>query len=274
MLYNAGLFEEAGVKTPKEYYEEGNWTWETFLETCRAMTQDLDGDGVTDVWGCNVNNLALNLGYAIVGFNDDGSAYSKIDSDENREIMEFMYQLCSVEKVIPDASVDLSTISCAKGTCAMEQNYSLYGKVADDGSAIIPVPMPKKTADSEYVSHYMNDYAYYVGAACDEPEMAVDLAAYLMVNAHQLYRSKRLELKNNNDSIDLQYILDLDKTLMAVTVNDWFTMSGVTINLPANHNGDYGIIFTTPTATAMATLAEKHQAEIDTYNAKYVYFTA
>ena len=61
---------------------------------------------------------------------------------------------------------------------------------------------------------------------------------------------------------------------MAVTVNDWFTMSGVTINLPANHNGDYGIIFTTPTATAMATLAEKHQAEIDTYNAKYVYFTA
>jgi multiple sugar transport system substrate-binding protein len=33
IYYNADLFAEAGLDTPTEMLEAGNWTWETFLET-------------------------------------------------------------------------------------------------------------------------------------------------------------------------------------------------------------------------------------------------
>ncbi|HCW51390.1 MAG TPA: ABC transporter substrate-binding protein [Clostridiales bacterium] len=47
LLLNLHLFEERGVELPPG----GRWTWEEFLEACRRLTFDRDGDGNTDVWG-------------------------------------------------------------------------------------------------------------------------------------------------------------------------------------------------------------------------------
>jgi len=49
--YNKTLFGQMGVKTPTEYFEEGNWNWDTFREVALAMTGDTDGDGVNDIYG-------------------------------------------------------------------------------------------------------------------------------------------------------------------------------------------------------------------------------
>jgi multiple sugar transport system substrate-binding protein len=32
MYYNKKVLEEAGIKSPQEYYDEGNWNWDTFAE--------------------------------------------------------------------------------------------------------------------------------------------------------------------------------------------------------------------------------------------------
>lgn len=37
ILYNKTLFEENGITTPTEYYEAGNWTFETFEKACRDI---------------------------------------------------------------------------------------------------------------------------------------------------------------------------------------------------------------------------------------------
>lgn len=47
MLLNLDLFEEAGVTPP----ENGEWTWEEFVDTAEQLTFDRDGDGETDVYG-------------------------------------------------------------------------------------------------------------------------------------------------------------------------------------------------------------------------------
>ncbi|WP_246521626.1 extracellular solute-binding protein [Ornithinibacillus massiliensis] len=47
MLLNLELFEEAGVEAP----ENGEWTWEEFLEAAEKLTFDRDGDGTIDVYG-------------------------------------------------------------------------------------------------------------------------------------------------------------------------------------------------------------------------------
>lgn len=47
MLLNLDLFEERGVDPPKN----GEWTWEEFVDTAKALTFDRDGDGKIDVYG-------------------------------------------------------------------------------------------------------------------------------------------------------------------------------------------------------------------------------
>lgn len=37
VFYNKPLFEEYGFKTPKEYYEEGTWTWDALLKCAKAI---------------------------------------------------------------------------------------------------------------------------------------------------------------------------------------------------------------------------------------------
>ncbi len=51
IMFNKTLFENNGETTPLEHYKAGNWTWDTFRQTCINMTQDHDNDGMTDQYG-------------------------------------------------------------------------------------------------------------------------------------------------------------------------------------------------------------------------------
>jgi multiple sugar transport system substrate-binding protein len=49
MNFNVDLFDARRVPRP-----EPNWTWADFLDACRRLTFDADGDGHADVWGTAV----------------------------------------------------------------------------------------------------------------------------------------------------------------------------------------------------------------------------
>ena len=51
LSFNLQMIEEANLEDPRDLVEAGEWTWEKFLEYCQVLTQDVDGDGVTDVYG-------------------------------------------------------------------------------------------------------------------------------------------------------------------------------------------------------------------------------
>ncbi|MCB0191951.1 MAG: sugar ABC transporter substrate-binding protein [Anaerolineae bacterium] len=46
VFYNKKIFDAYNMPYPTD-----DWTWDEFLETAQALTQDTDGDGNTDVWG-------------------------------------------------------------------------------------------------------------------------------------------------------------------------------------------------------------------------------
>jgi multiple sugar transport system substrate-binding protein len=50
VYYNRAMFDAAGIEHPTP-----EWTWDDFMETARALTQDTDGDGEVDQWGF-INN--------------------------------------------------------------------------------------------------------------------------------------------------------------------------------------------------------------------------
>lgn len=85
VFYNKPLFEENGFKNPKEYYEEGTWTWDTLLKCARdikALGPDYKGIGLesdiltdslgtsfikydykTNLFSSGINDKALLEGY-------------------------------------------------------------------------------------------------------------------------------------------------------------------------------------------------------------------
>lgn len=88
ILYNEDLFDQAGVPTPRELVQRGEWTWEMFAEVSRRIREEtgvygfqtMDGQGFdirvwhtlvpilrsygTDVWDRN-NNVMLNSPEAV-----------------------------------------------------------------------------------------------------------------------------------------------------------------------------------------------------------------
>jgi len=46
VFYNKRIFDKFGVS-----YPPAEWTWDEFMDTVKALTKDIDGDGETDVWG-------------------------------------------------------------------------------------------------------------------------------------------------------------------------------------------------------------------------------
>ena len=48
--YNADLFRSAGVQTPGELFEAGNWNWETFRESAAAVTDSETYGTHLDAW--------------------------------------------------------------------------------------------------------------------------------------------------------------------------------------------------------------------------------
>jgi len=53
LAYNKDLFDRAGVPYPTD-----DWTWDDFLRLAHQLTRDLDGDGLVDQWGTQVERAA------------------------------------------------------------------------------------------------------------------------------------------------------------------------------------------------------------------------
>jgi len=61
IFYNVDAFKKAGLKTPTEYWREGKWDWNTYLELAEKLTT---GSGADKIWG--TGNLGVTNEYSFV----------------------------------------------------------------------------------------------------------------------------------------------------------------------------------------------------------------
>lgn len=100
LAYNQQLLDEAGLESPNALYERGEWTWDKWGEYMLAMTQDTDGDGVTDIYGFGsiwtslFDNLMMSNGTGIAM-----GATETFSSPEVAEVLEFIYDMYNVDCV-------------------------------------------------------------------------------------------------------------------------------------------------------------------------------
>lgn len=98
------MFTNNGVKTPREYWEEGNWTWDTFLEVAKELTQDTNNDKATDQWGYanwtpDVFAMANNASMART--NANGTVEIIWDQGPYKNSIQFAQDLMNKHKVTP-----------------------------------------------------------------------------------------------------------------------------------------------------------------------------
>ena len=102
--YNKTMFENNGVKTPREYWEEGNWNWDTFLEVAQELTQDTDNDKVIDQWGYSSwtpDNFAAANNVSMVQTNPNGTVDIIWDQEPYINALKFEQSLMNEYKVAP-----------------------------------------------------------------------------------------------------------------------------------------------------------------------------
>ena len=141
LYVNRALFEEAGVEPPPmlvpgtaptaEQIEEivnGRWTWEQVAEAAQQLTLDTNGDGVSDVWGFQFDQvsrpyqiLALPESLNQPSLSPDGlSTEGYLNSEPWIRAAQFYYDLFNTWQVSPKGvAPEQSSELFATGNAAM-----------------------------------------------------------------------------------------------------------------------------------------------------------
>ncbi len=144
--FNTKMFKNAGLETPYELFKKGEWTWEKYYELAKALTQDTDGDGTTDIFGGDVSPLYFytTCGEDFVTINDDGTFSNNMRSANIQKVMNFMHNL-------DQAGYQGGDIW--KGTAAMmvDEAWQVTGRAEEllNGSIAI-APSPRMSKDEDW----------------------------------------------------------------------------------------------------------------------------
>lgn len=176
--YNKTMFEEYGVKTPKEYYLEGNWNWETYIECMKAVTKDLDGDGKFDTYGTGTNYLS----WVTFEEAEDGSLSHLILSDTYKEAYEISYQ--GAQDGWKGAYADCTIATSPRPMTHMGDsewyNFEHLNQTLVNGDVIETIfPPTKDGTTNDFQLQYTPAYIS-IFSSCDENEAVLAMLTYIL----------------------------------------------------------------------------------------------
>ncbi|MDQ4025958.1 MAG: sugar ABC transporter substrate-binding protein [Actinomycetota bacterium] len=173
VYYNKTLFDEAGLKRPKE-----GWTWEDFRATALALTEgDARGVGIEPTI-IRLAPFAWSAGGDIV---DDPESPTRLDLDNSgaREALEFFVSLVREDRVVPTeeevAAQDLET-RFVTGKLGMllssRRDTPAFREVAGLDFDVAPLPVGDEAAG------ILHSDAYCIAAGSEAIEAAAELVRF------------------------------------------------------------------------------------------------
>ena len=179
--YNRTMFEEAGLPLPDP---EVPYSWEEFVEVCRELTLDGDGDGALDQWGTGLNvtwNLQALVWSNGADWSDPQARTVTVDTPEFAEALQFFADLQNVHEVTPSIaeSQTLDTYQrWMRGQIAFfpvaPWDLSTYRDLDFDWD-LIPYP----AGSTGQTASWIGSLGIGVAKSSANPAMAARLAAFL-----------------------------------------------------------------------------------------------
>lgn len=153
VLFNKTMFENNGVKTPLEYWNEGQWNFETFKKVAMELTQDTDKDGKIDQWGYTswmMENFSIANGGEFVRYKEDGTIELTWNDPKTVEGIQFMQDGYVKDKYInPDNNSGWTLFPQGKVAMFGERSNILdwMGKEMKDEAEWAPFPVGPGNTD-------------------------------------------------------------------------------------------------------------------------------
>ncbi len=185
--YNRTMFENYGVKSPKEYFMEDNWNWDTFEDCMESVTKDKNGNGKIDgedTYGCS-SIVYFGLGCGVEEDPETGKLTGMIGTSEQyKRYLEMRYRgVNETLSVLPGSTIQTCKIATTPrpamytGDCEWYNFEHLYEEIVNgDIIEVVPVPaFSPETATTGYTTQYMS-----IMSSCDEPEAVMSLISYML----------------------------------------------------------------------------------------------
>ena len=174
VFYNKQMMNEAALDDPFELWDKGEWDWDVFRDYAIELTQDVDGDGATDIHGIGFTGWHESLfvhsaGVTLAEFNDDGTITSNLKNPDLARAFNFLVDLFKVDEVAVLGGMDLLD----NGQVAMYQGPFFWSNQAPsltEGNILGRVPIPKDPeADDYYQSGVV--LGWYMPKGADAPRL-------------------------------------------------------------------------------------------------------
>ena len=174
MFYNKTLLEELGVEDPFELYADDEWTWDKATEILVAATQDLDGDGTSDVYGLTgvvPYSFVISNGGSVTDVDENGRIVFTLDREEAIEALE-LYVDWHLRGLVggsfPNrtAAFYMRFISDGANYLNMEDEWSV-------------VPFPRGPRADQYYFPEWSPETTVIPANAEQPEALAALKAFL-----------------------------------------------------------------------------------------------
>lgn len=241
--YNKTLFEQNGMKTPMDYFEEGNWTWDTFRELALSMTGDTDGDGSNDIYGFGwwdsfyVQLLNTN-GITSINYGADGTVGSNYLTSQAEETFTFLQNGYITDKFIQFPDGDSFISNFKSGKLAMTCEYGFAAITAYECDYEIDwAPLPQGPSGQQYeCGGSLTGFA--IPTTSKNPEGAVAFIRMAYELLHEYNDGVRVETYGQ-DRVDLMNTLAEHINFAPIGIEkywdaNWTIFSGLTDGTPVS----------------------------------------
>lgn len=181
ILYNKTMFENAGVSTPLEYWQQDQWNWTNFVKVAEKLTGDMN-------YGFNGWALFPYLApYPMAKYSDKGDNTVELGIDDPK-YMRYMGEVYNLYQTVGAARRDRDGLQgwndlFVNGTDAMvAATFASYQGIVErakkydgDTFGIAPMPVFDPNEETESIAP-ATLWAYSIAAAADNP---VGAATYI-----------------------------------------------------------------------------------------------
>lgn len=245
IAYNKTLFDQNGQKTPMEYFNEGNWTWDTFREVALNMTGDTDGDGEPDIYGFGwwdsfyVQMLGAN-GTNTINYSNPKDVHSNYTTPQGTEVFTFLQNGYVTDKFIWVPDGDKFIANYKSGKLAMTAEYGFAAITAFSEGCdyeLAWAPLPTGPSGQKYdCGGALNGFA--IPVTSKNPEGAAVFAR--MASELQLEHNKTMQLeKYGQEQVDLMNTLAEHINFAPIGIEkywdaNWTLFSGMRDGVPVS----------------------------------------
>jgi multiple sugar transport system substrate-binding protein len=184
--YNADLFKQAGMQTPRQLEQAGTWTWQALLDAAQKLTKTSGGQ--TSVYGYDNSSFPYLPDYWMIMWAWGAAPYTAdfkqatFNTKEQTDALQFASDFNTKYKVAGGGDF-------TKASLAMLMTGSFEARTVQD--QIVPknlftveiAPLPKGPTGDRPVDLANN--CNYIGAGAKQPEQAWALNKYLLSAAAQ-----------------------------------------------------------------------------------------